>query len=98
GRYVLVYPVRSDSVLGRVVHLAGADLDLERPALGPDHGRVKSLVEVEARHRDVVLETSRQWLPERVDDADRAVAIAYGVDDHAHCREVVDLVELAALL
>ena len=39
-----------------------------------------------------------QRLPQRVDDADGAVAVLHRVDDHAHRREVVDLVELAALL
>jgi hypothetical protein len=33
-----------------------------------------------------------------VDDADRAVAVLDGLHDHPHGREVVDLVELAALL
>ena len=80
------------------MHLAGADLDLQRPALGPDHRRVQRLVHVELRHRDEVLEAPRQRLPQRVDHADRAVAVLDRADDHAHRGQVVDLVELAALL
>src|SRR4029077_14174108 len=45
-----------------------------------------------------VLEAPWKRLPQRVDHADGAVAVLHGVDDHAHRREVVDLVELAALL
>ena len=100
---VLVAPVRGDPELGGLVHLARAHLDLERPALGPDHRRVQRAVAVELRHRDVVLEAAGHRLPERVDEAERAVAVARplvaaALDDHAHRREVVDLVELAALL
>src|SRR6476469_3344600 len=95
-------PVRSDAELGGLLHLARAHLDLQRPALGPDHGRVEAAVAVELRHGDVVLEAAGHRLPEGVDKAERAVAVARpllarALDDHAHGREVVDLVELAAL-
>ena len=98
----LVDPVRGDAELGLAVHLARADLDLERLALGPDHGRVQRPVAVQLRHRHVVLEAAGHRLPERVDQAERAVAVAgpllaVALDDHAHGGQVVDLVELAAL-
>src|SRR4051794_38976856 len=98
ARALLVDPVRGDAELGHVVHLARADLDLERQSLGPDHRRVQRLVHVELRHRDEVLEPPGQRLPQRVDDAHRAVGVLHRVDDDPHGREVVDLVELAALL
>ena len=67
---------------------------------GTDHGRVQRAVPVELRHRDVVLEAARHRLPERVDQAERAVAVAWrllsvALDDHAHRGQVVDLVEPA---
>ena len=85
------------------MHLARPHLDLERPALRPDHRRVQRAVAVQLRHRDVVLEAAGHRPPERVDQAERPVAVARALvagalDDHAHGREVVDLVELAALL
>ena len=43
----LVHPVRGHAVLGELVHVARADLDLERQSLGPDHRRVQRLVHVE---------------------------------------------------
>src|SRR5579864_704023 len=96
-------PVSSDTELGRLVHLARTHLNLERPALGPDHRRVQRAIAVELRHGNVVLEPPRHRLPERMDQAERAVAVArslFGValDGDAHRGEVVDLVELAALL
>src|SRR4051794_24103943 len=95
---LLVDPVGGDAELGHVVHLARADLDLEGQPLGPDHRRVQRLVHVELRHRDEVLEPPGERLPQRVDDAHRAVGVLHRVDDDPHGREVVDLVELAALL
>ena len=99
----LVAPVRGDAELGRLVHLARAHLDLERPALGPDDRRVQCLVAVQLRHRHVVLEAAGHRLPERVDQPERAVAVARALlaaalRDHPHRGQVVDLVELAALL
>ena len=85
------------------MHLARPHLDLERRPGRPDHGRVQGAVPVELRHRDEVLEPAGHRLPERVDDPERAVAVARSLvagalDDDPHRREVVDLVELAALL
>ena len=98
GGLVLVQPVGGDAVLGRLVHLVRAHLDLERLALRPDHGRVQGLVHVELGHGHVVLEPPRHRLPQRVDHADRAVAVLDRADDDPHRGQVVDLVELATLL
>ena len=38
---LLVHPVRRDAELGHLVHLARADLDLERASLGTEHGGVE---------------------------------------------------------
>ena len=80
------------------MHLRGPDLDLQRLSLRTDHRRVKGLVQVHLRCRDEVLEAPGQGLPERVDHPDRAVAVLDRVDDDAHRGQVVDLVELLALL
>jgi hypothetical protein len=80
------------------VHLEGADLDLHRVALGPDHGGVERLVHVDLRHRDEILEAARHRLPQGVDHPEGAVAVPHGLRDHAHRGEIVDLVELAPAL
>ena len=98
GDLVLVRPVRGDAALGPLVHLAGADLHLDGLAAGPDHRRVQALVEVELRHRDVVLEPAQHRLPAAVDGAERGVAVLHRVDDDPDADEVEDVVELLALL
>ena len=59
GAAFLVAPVRRDAVLRMPVHLAGADLHLERLALGPQHGGVQRAVVVRLRLRDVIVELAR---------------------------------------
>src|SRR5438309_6435818 len=95
---LLVEPVRRDALLGDPVHLARANLDLDRVPLGPDDRRVKRLVHVHLRHRDEVLEAAGHRLPQRVDDAEGAVAVAHGHRDDTDRGEVIDLVELPALI
>ncbi len=89
----LVLPVRSDAEFGVVVHLAGADLHLERQAAWPDDGRVQRTVVVLLRRRDVVVEFSREIRPEAVHDAERGVAFGDGFDLDPHCEHVHDLLE-----
>ena len=93
---LLVLPVRRDAVLGAAVLGEGADLHLDRLALRADDRRVERLVHVELRHRDVVLEPPQDRVPPRVDDAERAVAVAVLVDEDADADEVVDVGEVAA--
>src|ERR671920_1660904 len=56
--------------------------------------RVQRLVHVELGHSYVVLEAARDRLPDRMYDAEGAVAVAHVVDDDPETGEVVDLVEL----
>ena len=93
---LLVAPVRGDPETCRSVHVLRADLDLQRHALGTDDRRVQRLIHVRLGHRDVVLEAARDGLPERVDGAERAVAVAERRNEDAEADEVVDLVELLA--
>ena len=93
----LVAPVGGDPDLADLVHLVGPDLDLERLAVERDHGRVERLVEVVLGDGDVVVELAGDRAPERVDDAERGVAVAHLVDEDADGVDVVDLAELRAL-
>ncbi len=94
---VLVRPVGGDPPLGPLVHLAGADLHLDRLAGRADDGGVQALVEVELGHRDVVLEPAHHRTPATVDAPERRVAVLGRVDDDPHRDEVEDVVELASL-
>ena len=93
---LLVAPVRGDAVLRGAVHLAGADLHLQRLALRADHRGVQRLVDAEAGLGDVVLEPAGHRLPQRVHHAHRRVAVPHLVDQDAHAHQVVDVVEVAA--
>ncbi len=93
----LVEPVRGDAVLGLVVHVEGADLDLDGARVRADHGGVQRLVAVGLGHGDVVLEAPGQRVPERVDGAERGVAVAHRDRQDAQCDQVVDVGEVLAL-
>ena len=80
-----------------LVHRVGPDLDLERLAVERDDRGVERLVEVVLGDRDVVVELARDRAPDRVDDAERRVAVADLVDEEADGVDVVDLAELRAL-
>src|SRR5690606_35890898 len=94
----LVLPVRGDTELRALVHLGRTNLNLDRaPARTNDSG-VKRLVEVELGRRDVVLESTRDRVPSRVNRSERRVAVAHRVHDDTNADEIVDVVELATAL
>ena len=63
---ILVEPVRGNAFLGNVVHLAGADLDLDRRAEGADEGGVQGLVAIGLGNGNVVLELAGNRLEQAV--------------------------------
>src|SRR6185312_1378221 len=93
----LVTPVGRDAVLRRLVHVPGADLHLERLALGAHDGGVQRLVYAEPRLGDVVLEPSGDRLPQRMHNAHRGIAVADLVTLDAYTDQIVDVVEVTAL-
>ena len=96
-RAFLVTPVRRDAHLGDLMHPVGPDLDLERLPVEGDHRGVEALVEVVLRDRDVVVELAGDRPPERVDHAERRVAVADVVDEEPDGVDVVDLAEVRPL-
>ena len=72
---VLVERVRGDAVFGDLVHLPGADLQLDALLARTDHGGVDRAVVVLLGGRDVVLEAARHHRPGGVHDAERLVAL-----------------------
>ena len=94
----LVQPVRGHAGLGDVVHLAGADLHLDRHAEGSDQRGVQALVTVGLGDGEVVLELARHRLVHRVQRAERQVAARHVLDDDAKAVDVEHLRERQALL
>ena len=93
---VLVPPVRGDALFGDAMHFLRADLHFKRLS-GVDHRRVQRLVEVRPGHGDVILEPAGHGPPHLMDHAERRVAVADGVRNHAHGQQVVNLIDRAVL-
>ena len=96
-RAVFVFPVGGDAFLRHLVHFFGANLDFERRAVFGDHRGVQRLVEIRPRHRNEILDSSRNRPPKIVDDAEDRVAILQRTRDDAHGAQIVDLVDGDAL-
>ena len=93
----LVPPVRGDTQLGVIVHLARADLDLDRHGRRPEHRRVQRSVQVVLRRRDVVVELAGDVVPAAVHHAERGVAMLDRPGDDAHGAHVEHLLECEVL-
>ena len=81
--------MRGDAALGDLMHVVGADLDLDAFAVRADHGRVQRLVAVGLGHGDVIFEAARNGFVGRMDHAERLVALGDVVDDDAKSDHVV---------
>ena len=97
GAGFLVAPVRGHAVLGELVHLARADLHLERPAVVVSHHRVQRAVAVGLGPRNIVVEFLGDGRPHLVHHAQRRIAVAHVVDDDAQRAQVVHLGEVQTL-
>ncbi len=93
-----VEPVRGDAGLGDLVHVGGADLDLDRAAEGAEQRGVQRLIAVGFRDRNVILELARDRLVEPVQQAEGDVAGGGILDDDAEAEDVVHLREGQVLL
>jgi len=79
----LVEPVRGDAGLGNLVHVLGANLDLDRYTGRTEQYRVQGLVAVRFGNGDVVLELARQRFVQVMDDAEHPIASLDIVNDDA---------------
>ena len=93
---VLVFPVRGDAFLRRMVHFLRPYLHFKRLAI-VDHRGVQRLVQVRAWHGDVVFESPGDRPPDVVHHAKRRVAVALVIGNDAHREQIVDLLEAALL-
>ena len=93
----LVQPVRGHPGLGDVMHLAGADLHLDRGAEGADQRGVQRLVAVGLGDRQIVLELARHRFVHRVQRAQREIAAGHVAHDDAEAVDVEHLRERQVL-
>jgi hypothetical protein len=82
---------------GGAVHFLGADLELHRRAVRADQRGVQRLVAVQLADRDVILELARHGLVQRVQGAQRHVAVGEAVHHHAEAVHVQHLRERQVL-
>src|SRR5262245_56452086 len=73
--------MRGDAELGDLVHLLGADLQLDALIAGSDYRSVQRTVIVLLRRRDVILEAAGHHRPGGMYRAERAVA-GFGILHH----------------
>ena len=95
---LLVPPVRSHARLGGGVHLGGANLNLDKPAIRGGHHRVQALVAVHLGIADVVLGLTGDGSELGVDRLEGGVAVVLVVDDDANRSQIVHVAEIDALL
>ncbi|MNI30328.1 hypothetical protein D3C73_841730 [compost metagenome] len=77
----LVQPVRRHAFFGHVMHVARAELEFHRRAVGANQRRVQGLIAVHLRDGDVVLELAGYRPIELVQRAQRQIALGQGVHD-----------------
>src|SRR5262245_35799950 len=90
---LLVTPVGGDAQFGDLMHIAGADLELDALFFRSDHSRMQRLIAVRLGRTDVVLETTRNHGIGAVKDAQRAIAVGEAVDHSPKSHDVRQLLK-----
>ena len=85
--------MRRNAVLGVLVHVARADLHLQRLAPQIQHGGMQALIKVVLGGSDVVVKLHRDGPPQVVDDAEHQIAVWRAVHDDAQGAHIVNLFE-----
>ena len=88
---LLVQPVRRDAEVGRAMHVAGANLDLEQLSARTEHRGMQRLVAVRLWLCDVVLDALLHRRPAVVNYPQRVIALEDVRHDHANGQQVVDI-------
>ena len=57
---------------------------------------MQRLIQIEFRHRYVILEAAWNWIPSGVNRSENCVAITNGLDQDSNTYEIIYLIELAA--
>ncbi len=89
--------MRRDAVLIFLMHLACANLELDKLFIRADHRSMQAAVRVRLRHRDIILDAAGQRRPRLVDQAEHRVTFGNRLDDNAHRDEVVNFCEVHAV-
>ena len=80
------------------MHLKCTDLNLERLTILSDQSRVKRLVHVRLRHRNIIFKTSRDRCVHFVDHTERRVTVFDTFYNNTNCENIVNLVQCFILV
>ncbi len=89
----LVGPVRGHAAFGDQVHFLGADLHLDRRAVGPEQHGVQRLVTVGLGNGDEIAEAAIQGFERGVHRTQRVITAGHAAHDQAEAEHVHHLVE-----
>ena len=89
---LFIFPVCRNTILCRLVHLIGTNLDLEGLAAAADQGSVQGLIHICLRHGDVILKTSRDRLIHFMNHAKCRIAILHTVYNNTNCKQIINLI------
>ena len=89
-----ITPVRRNTKLRNAVHLKSTDLNFQRLPVMVQHGGMQRLVHIGFRHGNVVLYAPRNRAPQAVHNAQRAIAVRNGINQHADGKQIVNFAEL----
>ncbi len=81
-----------DTVLCRLMHLIGSDLDLKRLPCAADQRRVQRLVHIGLGHGYIILETPRNRLIHFMNHTQRRITVPHRIHDDTHREQIIDLI------
>ena len=93
---LFVHPVSGHTVLCSLIHLAGTYLNLHGSAGRTYYCCVQRLIKIELWHRDVVFESTRHWVPARMNGTENCITIANRTNKNPDTDQVVNLIEFSA--
>ena len=80
------------------MHLKSPDLDLKRLSARSDQRRMQRLVHVRLRHRDIILEPSRNRFILFMHDSKCRITILDGVHNNPDSEQIIDLIDRLVLI
>ena len=84
--------MRGNAFFRDFVHVFAANLNLKWRAFFCNHRRMQRLIKIRPRHGDEILNPPRHRPPQIVNDAQHRVAILQRARNHAHGKQVVNLI------
>ena len=85
-----------NSVLCAAMHIVGTYLNFNSLTIWANDCGVKRLIQIEFWHRDVILKTTWNRIPARVNRAKNCVAISNIIHKNSNSYKIIDVIELSS--